>query len=228
MPRSCSICQHKKGRHINHELVRGTAIRGISRRFRVSEDALSRHKTHVGKALARAGEREKEKRGLDIAAEAEKVRQRLWKIEAEMQNEGDNRGRVVAVRAVLDCIHTVSDLASRAGMIDLRKIPSRLLLDEVQRRGLRTEVETKIVVHHGDERQFQRQDLPEQATVDVLPQIVVHRVSAELPEPGPVEAQPQTRPALPPPPAPIQRVAPASGSAVRAPGPPIFDFSKPL
>jgi hypothetical protein len=62
----------------------------------------------------------------------------------------------------------------------------------------------------------------------VLPQIVVHRVSAELPEPGPVEAQPQTRPALPPPPAPIQRVAPASGSAVRAPGPPIFDFSKPL
>jgi hypothetical protein len=55
LPRHCSICAHELVRQIDQALVEGTAISEISAVFRVSDDALSRHRAnHLPAALARA------------------------------------------------------------------------------------------------------------------------------------------------------------------------------
>ncbi len=54
MARSCTICTHKKRLEIDEAIVSGIPFRAISRRFRVSDDAVSRHRAHVGEAVKRA------------------------------------------------------------------------------------------------------------------------------------------------------------------------------
>jgi hypothetical protein len=56
MARTCTICANPKRAEIDEALVSGgESIRGISRRFRVTDDALSRHKeSHLPKTLVRA------------------------------------------------------------------------------------------------------------------------------------------------------------------------------
>jgi hypothetical protein len=105
--------------------------------------------------------------------------------------------------------------------------------------------EVRIVVHYGDERQRQIENKPETPAIDVTPQpatvedasqprIVIRRVPAELPEraPAQTENEPERnpRPALPEPSPPVrvERAAPETGGVARLPGPPIFDFRKPL
>src|SRR5262249_54445053 len=55
MPRACTICTHNNREQINAALVSSTPIRGIARRFAVSEDALVRHRmAHLPIALVGA------------------------------------------------------------------------------------------------------------------------------------------------------------------------------
>ena len=55
MPRRCSICHHECLEEINRALVEGAALSEIAAKHRVSDDALSRHKTnHLPHALVKA------------------------------------------------------------------------------------------------------------------------------------------------------------------------------
>ena len=55
MPRSCTVCSHDALEHINAALLSEVALRDIARQYRVSKDALSRHKQgHIPQHLAKA------------------------------------------------------------------------------------------------------------------------------------------------------------------------------
>jgi hypothetical protein len=246
MPRACSICHHKKKRDINRELVRGTAIRGISRKFRVSEDALSRHKAHVKSAIERAVSRMKSESTVDAAKVLRRLAvlgiqdpRKLFNEQGAFKDINELDAETAATIAGLDFVNLYEGEGDQKHCFgQLRKVklvnPVQPLTKLGEHLGLFQPsplpgAQVAIVVHYGDERQKHIGNKPETPTIDVTPQIVVKRLPAELPEPGPA-AQPEVRPALPEPSPPVrvERVAPASGGAVRVPGPPIFDFSKPL
>jgi len=57
MPRPCSICESKARNEIDRHLLEmtfsGTSIRGLARKFGVSEDSLARHRAnHLGEPVA--------------------------------------------------------------------------------------------------------------------------------------------------------------------------------
>ena len=55
MPRRCSICSHEQLMEIDQALVGGAALSEMAAKYRVSEDALSRHKAnHLPDALVKA------------------------------------------------------------------------------------------------------------------------------------------------------------------------------
>ncbi len=55
MPRVCTVCAHPEREAIDAALVSGEPMRGIARRFAVSEDALNRHRRdHIAATLAKA------------------------------------------------------------------------------------------------------------------------------------------------------------------------------
>jgi hypothetical protein len=59
MPRTCTVCTHPQRAAIDHALLTDTALRDIARQFRVSKDALFRHRSeHISARLAKAKEAE--------------------------------------------------------------------------------------------------------------------------------------------------------------------------
>jgi len=57
MPRTCSVCSHTDRSSVDKALISGESYRDIARRFRVSKDAVARHKDeHLPAALLTAQE----------------------------------------------------------------------------------------------------------------------------------------------------------------------------
>jgi hypothetical protein len=95
MPRTCTVCTHPEREGIEQALIAGAAFRDIARQFRVSKDAVARHKAeHLGKLLAEAE-----------AARADSLLEKLQTLEAEAARLGklaerskDYRGALLSVR----------------------------------------------------------------------------------------------------------------------------------
>ena len=56
MARSCSVCSHPERAQIDGALIEGGSYRDIARQWRVSKDAVARHKPHIETAVAKAQE----------------------------------------------------------------------------------------------------------------------------------------------------------------------------
>jgi hypothetical protein len=54
VPRTCTICHHHRRDTVDKALLRGEQLKAIARRYRVSEDALGRHKKHMQLVIAKA------------------------------------------------------------------------------------------------------------------------------------------------------------------------------
>ena len=77
MPRVCTICVHPQRVAIDKALVAGEPYRGIARQFRVSEDALPRHKAdHLPRKLALAKDAQETAQADDLLADLRGLRQR--------------------------------------------------------------------------------------------------------------------------------------------------------
>ncbi len=68
MSRKCAACTHPDSADINAQLAEGgTSIRGLSRKFLLSEDSLQRHKKrHLPQAVAQAAEKKGAEKGADL------------------------------------------------------------------------------------------------------------------------------------------------------------------
>lgn len=77
MGRVCSVCTHPNRVEIDKALVAGESNRAISRRFRVSKDAVLRHAAeHLPATLVKAAEARENAHALDVMAELQRVFQR--------------------------------------------------------------------------------------------------------------------------------------------------------
>ncbi len=78
MPRVCSVCAHVEREAIDKALVSGTACREVAALYRVSPDAVERHKAaHLPKALTETRQAQDEAHALDVMAELTRCFQRV-------------------------------------------------------------------------------------------------------------------------------------------------------
>jgi hypothetical protein len=114
MGRPCSICQNADRPKIDKLLASGSPIRGIARTFRVSEDALGRHKEHLRQVVVKAAERREERFGDVLLEQIRGLGRKALELLAKMEGESDYRGSIVALREARECIGAQADLLMQA------------------------------------------------------------------------------------------------------------------
>jgi hypothetical protein len=77
MPRRCTVCDHSEREAIDRALAGGEALTAIAAEFRVSQDALGRHKAgHLAAAIQEAARADEEARSLDLLGEVKRLYRR--------------------------------------------------------------------------------------------------------------------------------------------------------
>jgi hypothetical protein len=114
MPRVCTICNRKDRPEIDRALVSGATLREITRRFRVSKDASSRHKNHVSQSIVKAAERREERLGDSLLEEMARIKEKIWKMLDAAEAEGDRMAFVALVRELRQTIGGYFELAERS------------------------------------------------------------------------------------------------------------------
>jgi hypothetical protein len=86
--RVCTVCRHPSRTEIDRQLAAGASFRGLSAVFRVSEDALRRHKErHLPAALAKAYEQDALADVLDLAYQLKAVNGATIGVLADARNQ---------------------------------------------------------------------------------------------------------------------------------------------
>ncbi len=114
MPRTCRACASPERVAIDKAIVAGEPLRDISRRVSISKDGLARHRSHVSTAIVKAEERREERLGDSLLDEMRRVQRKAWELLAKMENEGDHRGSVVALREVRECMESLDAMLAKA------------------------------------------------------------------------------------------------------------------
>lgn len=99
MPRQCTVCTHLESGVINTALLNNEPLRDIARRWRVSKDAVARHKEHLPAHLAKAEEAKE-------VAQADSLLDRLLDLSKETAailkeaRQGDEKDNELALKAI--------------------------------------------------------------------------------------------------------------------------------
>src|SRR5262245_65107055 len=98
MPRRCSICDHTERAAIDAALVGNDPLRGIARTFRVSEDAITRHKTqHLPAHLAKAEEAKEVTQAGSLLDQLLSLNRETMTILREARSDGKKEGALRAM-----------------------------------------------------------------------------------------------------------------------------------
>jgi hypothetical protein len=120
MARACTICNHPKRDAINASLTGSTeSIRGIARHFAVSEDALTRHKTHIPKALTLARQAEEITKADSLLDHVQDLQARALTILNTAEKSGDLKSALGGIREARACLEL---LAKLRGELDERPV----------------------------------------------------------------------------------------------------------
>jgi hypothetical protein len=118
MPRACTVCVHADRPAIDQALVNGKGIRETSALFRVSEDALSRHKEgHIPETLARAAEAEEVARADGLLGQLATLQADARRIGGKAETAGDLRTALAGIR---ELVRIVELTAKMIGELDDR------------------------------------------------------------------------------------------------------------
>lgn len=107
MPRVCTICHHDHHSDIDALLVSGNApLRDIARRWRVSKDALARHRDHLPRALVKAKEAQEAAdagkllaRVTGLCDRSERLLDQAEAVLADARESKDSRTAIGAIKA---------------------------------------------------------------------------------------------------------------------------------
>ena len=118
MPRTCTVCRHERLKEINRALVEGIAFPALVAKYRVSKDALSRHKAnHLPATLVKAQEAQAVARADDLLDEVRSLQARTLTILDRAERVGDLR---TALRAIKEARGNLELLAKLVGQLDER------------------------------------------------------------------------------------------------------------
>ena len=115
MPRTCLACASPNRQAIDKALVSGEPLRNIAKRVSISAAGLLRHKHHVATAIEKAQARQEEKSGETLLGAMQRVQRKAWELLEHMEQEGDNRGAVVALREARECVESLGEMIYSAG-----------------------------------------------------------------------------------------------------------------
>jgi hypothetical protein len=103
MPRTCTICTHPDRAEIDTAIATCRAsIRDIASRYRVTKDALRRHRdTHLSTALVRAAERQREQEDDTLLGRVDHV----WRVLKDSLGQAHAAKQFVAVPAIAGQAH---------------------------------------------------------------------------------------------------------------------------
>jgi len=128
MPRHCTICDHEQREVIDQALVAGESFRGLSAKYRVSEDALARHKErHLPVTLAQAHQAQEVARADDLLGQIKELRDKAYGILSRAEADGDLRTALAAIREARGCLEL---LAKLLGELSEQPVVNILLLPE--------------------------------------------------------------------------------------------------
>ena len=128
MPRDCTICTYPDRAALDTALVSGEALRGIARRFAVSEDALFRHRSdHIPAHVAKAKDAEAVADAGDLLSQVQDLRRLAMHILARASAAGDLRTALLGVKEARACIETLLEVE---GEIDRRPQVNILIAPE--------------------------------------------------------------------------------------------------
>jgi hypothetical protein len=114
-------CSSHEREAIDKALVAGVSeesYRSIAARVSLSPSGLLRHKNHVTSAIVKAAERQEEEHGVNLLAEAERVRRKAWELLGKLEAERDYRGAIVAVREIRGCLETLGEMVTKAEAVN--------------------------------------------------------------------------------------------------------------
>ncbi len=110
MPRACTICQHPRREAIDRALVGGAALSETAALFRVSNDAVSRHKAnHLPAKLVLAQEAEDVREALDVIKQLKAINAASLHILKEAREQGKQGTALAAI----DRIHKQIELQAK-------------------------------------------------------------------------------------------------------------------
>jgi hypothetical protein len=99
MPRRCTVCTHPDRESIDEALVGGTALSALSAKYRVSEDAVGRHKgNHLPAKLVMAQAAEEVTQADSLLDQVRDLQDKALDILAKAEEAGELRTALGAVR----------------------------------------------------------------------------------------------------------------------------------
>ncbi len=117
MPRVCTICTNDQRQTIDRALLANDPLRDIARRFRVSKDALQRHKAeHLSERIAKVAERNAE---ADVRTAIDVVQQLRVINNAALRVLKDARGASDGSLALQATDRILKQIELQAKLIDL-------------------------------------------------------------------------------------------------------------
>jgi hypothetical protein len=149
VPRRCSICRHEHVEQINQALVEGTVLSEIAALFRVSDDALSRHRNnHLPVTLTKAREAKEVAQADDLLGQVRNLQDRTLTILEAAEASGEHR---TALAAIGEARRNLELLGKLAGELDERPQVNVLIAPKVQAvilEALRPYARARLTVAH--------------------------------------------------------------------------------
>lgn len=98
MARPCSVCVHPKRVEIDAWMVKGASNRRVAKQYDVSDDAVQRHRKHIGSALAEVTLTREERAGNATRTELDALWSEAKRLGEAAEEKGDLRAALTAVR----------------------------------------------------------------------------------------------------------------------------------
>ena len=111
MPRTCTVCTHPERTAIDKALATGTAFPALAAKYRVSEDAIGRHKAaHLPAKLAKAHAAKETALADDLLGQVKQLRNKAISILMLAEQAGDLRTALLGIREARACVELLAEM----------------------------------------------------------------------------------------------------------------------
>jgi hypothetical protein len=128
MPRPCSICTHDRRPEIDRALVAGAeSAPQMAAKYRVSPDAVLRHKGHIPRRLVTAQDAQDVADADDLLGQVRTLQERAVTLLDKAERAGDYRTALAGIGQARGCLEL---LAKLLGELDERPVVNLLVAPE--------------------------------------------------------------------------------------------------
>jgi hypothetical protein len=110
MPRVCLICTHSDRALIEQGMIDNVPYRNIAKQFGISKPSISRHKKHMGQALAKSKDAKEIANGDRLIKQLEHLQSKTIDILNQAEEQADRRTALSAIREARGNIELIAKL----------------------------------------------------------------------------------------------------------------------